>query len=185
MKQAAIAALFLLAAAAAQATAQTRLGVMTLKDTLTAEKRQFRDVVAELRDTLTRVQASHSLISRAHDSGMSGVVVSESRRLLQRCRAGMAMANITRSRIANLRTNAAQGDQALASYRNALDVLTGDLDSCAVADSVALHQVPLDQAKALDIAAAATLAIDRYDVSRDAMLGLLGIRLPIAGNIYH
>jgi len=185
VRRAAVAALLLLGAPARPVAAQTPIGAMQLNDTLTTAKRQFRDVVTQLRDTLTLVQASHSLMSRAGNSGMSGVVLSESRRLRNRCRAGLTMANSTKARIADLHTNAAEGDQALASYRDALDVLAGDLNACAVADSVALDQRPFDQARALEIAAAATHAIDRYDFARDAVLGILGIRLPVAGHIYH
>ena len=181
-----LAALLALAiAAGARLPAQTPLGGSLVGDSLTPTKAHFRDAVSELRDTLTRVQATTALIGRAHRSGMSSVVASQARELQRRCRSGAAMTGTTKSRIANLRTSADEGNRALTSYRTALDDLDSSLVACARDDSLALGATQLDADHVEEIGAAATAAIDRYDRVRDALLGLLEIRLPVAGAIYH
>ena len=156
---------------------------LVVEDSLTPAKAQLRDVVAQLRDTLTTVQALHASIARNMATGVSSVVLSNGRELGKRCRVAAAMAELTTERIAPLKTSAPRGDQALNAYRASLTALTRDLWVCQRDDSVTMAAAHPDQKRIEHVAVAARAAVTRYDVIRDALLKLLDINLPIKGTI--
>jgi hypothetical protein len=169
------------AAQNAAAAADVR-GIM-VEDSLPPAKRQLRDELTLLRDTLTRVSALDARISRSEASGMSAVVMSSARQLWTACRSGAGTANRTLDQLSNLQTNDPRGDNALSTYRGALGDLLSDMRSCQQQDSIALGAKPIDARRVQDISAAAAAAILRHDQVRDALVGMLGIRMPVKGYI--
>jgi hypothetical protein len=153
------------------------------EDSLTPAKAQLRDFVAELRDTLVRVQALHSSITRNLATGMTSVVVSNGYELRKRCRVGAAMAALTTDRVASMHTSDPRGDQALNAYRAGLTGLMEDLKTCQRDDSVTMAAAKPSQQNIEEVAAAAAAAVTRYDAIRDGLMTLLGINLPIKGKI--
>ena len=158
---------------------------MIIEDSLTPAKAQLRNYVAELRDSLNRVESVQALLQRARASKMQSVVISQGRQLARNCLTGVTMTDLTADRIAPMNTPDQTGDQALHGYRSALSVLREELRLCAHFDSLTMAAVPLDQEKLENIATAAREAIGRYDLIRDALMKLLDITLPIQGKIYH
>lgn len=153
------------------------------EDSLTPAKSRLRDDVARLRDTLSTIRALHARITRNLSTGTGSVVLSDGRELGKRCHAGAAMAGVTATRVAGLRTSTPNGDQALNAYRAGLAALGDDLEACQRDDSLVMAAHQPDQQRIEVVAAAARDAISRYDLLRDALLKLLEIDLPIQGTI--
>lgn len=156
---------------------------MIAVDSLTPAKKQLRDFVAELRDTLVSVQALHASISRNLASGVTSVVRSDGHQLGRRCHVGGAAADLTVKRVATMYTNDPVGDQALNTYRSGLAELITGLRACQHDDSLVMAAATPDPQRIEAVAAAARQAVDRYDGIRDGLLKLLGIRLPIKRGI--
>lgn len=167
------------------ARAPTSMGLRELipEDSLTPVKSRLRDDITRLRDTLSAVRALHARISRNLATRTRSVVLSDGRELGKRCHAGAAIAILTSDRVANLRTSDPTGDQALNAYRGGLAALTADLDTCQRDAGAVMATAAPDQEHIEQVAAAASAAIARYDLLRDALLKLLEIELPIQGTI--
>jgi hypothetical protein len=170
---------------AQQPTAGNAIRDMIIEDSLTPAKMQLRDYLTELRDTLTYIGSVQDRVARARAAKMTAVVLSQGWELSRRCLGGVQMLDVTTKRIAPMHTSDPRGDQALESYRAGMATLREDLRECAHFDSLALKEREVDQEKIEHIATAASDAVLRYEQVRDALLKLLGISLPIRGNIYH
>ena len=170
-------------AAQVQPTAGSRIRDLIIEDSLTPAKTQLRDFVTQLRDSLNRVESAHARLLRARQAKMRSVVISTGRELARNCINGADAVDLTTERLARISTSAPSGDHALQSFRIALSTLSEDLRLCAHFDSLTMAAKPLDQEKLENIATAARDAIARYDVIRDGLLKLLGITLPIKGDV--
>lgn len=170
---------------AQQPTAGNAMRDMIIEDSLTPAKMQLRDYLTALRDTLTYIGSVQDRIARARAAKMDAVVRSQGWELSRRCLGGVRMLDVTTRRLAPMRTSDPRGDQALESYRAGMATLREDLAECAHFDSLALKEHVIDQEKVEHIATAASDAVLRYEEVRDALLKLLGISLPVRGNIYH
>jgi hypothetical protein len=179
--------LILVASFAARSGAQTGTEIRDriVFDSLSPQKMQLRDIVAELRDTLVTVPALQDRIARNIATGVHSVVVSNGRELGKRCRISAAMADLTAKRVAPLYTNNPQGDQALNGYRASLTSLIEDLRTCERDDSLTMSVPSPDPNRIAQVSVAARDAVTRYDAVRDALLRLMNIELPIKGKIYH
>ena len=171
------------ARAQVQPVAGTKIRDLLIEDSLTPAKMQLRNVVADLRDSLVKVESVQSRLVRSLASNMTSVVVSQGRELGRNCTNGAMMVARTTKYIEPMNTQNEQGDLALHAYRSGLATLGEDLRRCAHADSLAMAAMPLDQEKLVSIATAARAAISQYDVIRDGLMKLLGITLPIKGTI--
>lgn len=169
--------------AAQTAAAAADVRSIMIEDSLPPAKRELRDEVTQLRDTLTRVSALDARISRSEASGMNAVVTSSAHQLLKACRSSAVQTSRTLDRLGILQTNDPRGDNALSTYRGALGDLLNDMRACQQQDSLALGAKSLDVRRVQDISAAAAAAIFRHDQVRDALLGMLGIRMPVKGYI--
>ena len=165
------------------AAAQTSVRDILIVDSLSPAKTQLRDYVAELRDTLNRVDAIHARIVRANASGMASVVQSGGHQLGRTCRVAERMAALTQQRVSMMKTDDIRGEQALASFRNGLTALGDQLRTCQADDSTVMADRVPDRQRIVAVAGAASDAISRYDQVRDGLLTLLSIRLPIKGYI--
>ena len=168
----------------AQMRTAAQLRNMIIEDSLTPAKKQLRDFVAELRDSLNYVQAIRSSIDRNLTTGTNSVVVSNARVLGKRCRMAMGMADLTGKRVATMYANDPRGDQALNAYRAGLTALMDDMQGCQRDDSLVITAAKPDGKRIKEVASAADDAINRYDMIRDGLLKLLNIDLPIAGKIH-
>jgi len=184
----AVAGILPLTHAAAQAQAP-RTGAdirnMIIEDSLTPAKAQLRNYVAELRDSLVKIESAQENIARARKGKMPTVVLSQGRQLGKYCAMGVSMVDLTTERISPMGTPDPRGDQALHGYRSGLNVLREDLRICAHIDSVTLATQPVNQDKLETIATAVVGAIRQYDQIRDGMIKVFDISLPIHGDIRH
>ena len=171
------------AGAQTQQAAGSRIRDLIIEDSLTPAKMQLRNFVADLRDSLVRVESVQARLVRARASKMNSVVVSQGRDLARNCSNGAAMVTVMTQRIEPMNTQSEQGDQALHAYRSALSSLHDDLRLCAHFDSLTMAATPLNSERLENIATAARDAIARYDIVRDGLMKLLGITLPINGTI--
>ena len=171
------------AGAQVQPKAGSRVRDLIIEDSLTPAKLQLRDYVSALRDSLVRVESVQARLVRARAAKMTSVVVSQGRELARNCTKGAAMVALTTKRIEPMNTQNEQGDLALHAYRSALATLGEDLRRCAHGDSLTMASAPLDQGQLENIATAARASISQYDVVRDGLMKLLGITLPIRGDI--
>ncbi|MGH7523326.1 MAG: hypothetical protein ACREK8_03380 [Gemmatimonadales bacterium] len=169
--------------AAAPVAAQTSVRDILIVDSLSPAKTQLRDYVAELRDTLNRVDAIHARIVRANASGMASVVESGGHQLLRTCRVAERMAALTQQRVSMMKTDDIRGEQALSSFRNGLTALGDHLRTCQANDSTVMSDRTPDRQRIVAVAGAASDAINQYDQVRDGLLALLSIRLPVKGYI--
>lgn len=157
---------------------------MIIEDSLTPAKKELRDFVAELRDSLNGVQAIRTSVARNLATGKTAVVVSNARELGKRCHMAEAMADLTSKRVATMYTNDPRGDQALNAYRAGLTILGEDMRTCQ-RDGSAVMSAPKPDGKRIELfAAAADDAVTRYDTIRDGLMKLLNITLPITGKIH-
>lgn len=163
--------------------AQASVRDILIVDSLSPAKTQLRDFVAELRDTLVRVESIHARIVRANASGMGSVVQSSGHQLGKSCHAGAAMVEITQQRVSVMKTSDVRGEQALASFRAGLMLLADNLRLCQANDSTVMAASAPDPKRVEQVAAAASVAIAQYDQVRDGLLKLLDINLPLKGYI--
>jgi hypothetical protein len=183
--------LFLGVALASRGSAQTRptsptaaqLRGMIIEDSLTPAKKQLRDFVAELRDTLFTVQAIHARVVRNLATGVTSVVLSDGHALGKRCRVSGAEVDRTLKRVAGMYTSDSTGGQALSVYRAGLAALMEDMGTCQHDDSVMMSASSPDPKRVGEVAAAAADAVTRYDGIRDGLMKLLNIKLPVKGTI--
>ena len=171
------------AGAQGQPVSGSRVRDLIIEDSLTPTKMSLRGFVADLRDSLVKVEALQARLVRSRAANMTSVVVSQGRELARNCTNGAAMVTLTTKRIEPMNTQNEQGDLALHAYRSALATLGEDLRRCAHGDSLTMAVAPLDQTKLESIATAARESISQYDVVRDGLMKLLGITLPIKGDI--
>ena len=164
-----------------QPTSGTKIRDLLIEDSLTPAKMQLRNVVADLRDSLVKVESVQSRLER--NAKMTSVLPSLGRELGRNCANGAMMVTRTTKYIEPMNTQNEQGDLALHAYRSALATLGEDLRRCAHADSLVMAAPSLDQEKLATIATAARAAVSQYDVVRDGLMKLLGITLPIKGTI--
>jgi len=182
----AVAAVTLVSQAGAQGQplSSSKVRDLIIEDSLTPTKMSLRSYVADLRDSLVMVESNQSRLARARAANMTSVVVSQGRELARNCSKGAAMVALTTKRIEPMNTQNEQGDLALHAYRSALATLGEDLRRCAHGDSLIMAAASLDQVKLEDIATAARASISQYDLVRDGLMKLLGITLPIKGDIW-
>ena len=173
-----------LVAQSGQRPSGSAIANLIMEDSLTPAKKELRNYIAELRDTLVKVQAVQARLTKARAAKMNGVVPSQGRELARNCLKGVTALDLTTRRLEPMNTPDPQGDQALHSYRNAIVTLREDLRLCAHFDSLTLAAATPDTQKLENIAIAASDAIARYDVIRDALIKLLGITLPVKGNMW-
>ena len=171
------------AGAQGQPVAGSKVRDLIIEDSLTPTKMSLRGYVADLRDSLVKVEALQARLVRARAANMTSVVVSQGRELARNCTNSAAMVELTTKRIEPMNTQNEQGDLALHAYRSALATLAEDLRRCAHGDSLTMAAAPIDQVKLESIATAARASISQYDVVRDGLMKLLGIVLPIKGDI--
>ncbi len=182
----AVAAVTLVSQAGAQGqpVSGSKVRDLIIEDSLTPTKMSLRGYVADLRDSLVKVESNQSLLAKAIRANMTSVVVSQGRELARNCSKGAVMVALTTKRIEPMNTQNEQGDLALHAFRSALSTLGEDLRRCAHGDSLTMAAAPLDQVKLENIATAARESISQYDVVRDGLMKLLGITLPIKGDIW-
>ena len=168
---------------AKQAAAGADVRGIMIEDSLPPAKKQLRDLLTVLRDTLNRVSSMDSRISRARASGMTSVVASNARQLEKACVAAVAQVRRTTDKLAGMETRDERGDNALSAYRGGLADLLSDLVTCQHDDSLMLAAPKFDGARAESVSSAAAHAVELHDQIRDALLRMLGVRLPVSGYI--
>jgi transposase len=173
------------AAQAGQPQSGSRINDLIIYDSLTPAKKQMRDFVAELRDSLVRIESVRSRIEKNRKSNTTSVIISQGRELARTCTSGASMLGLTAKRLEPMVTQDPQGDQAMHAYRSALSTLQEELRQCAHFDSLTMATKPLDGQKLENISIAASDAIARHDLIRDGLIKLLGITLPLKGSVGH
>ena len=174
-------AALLLAPAATSLSAQATAPGLWPERPLTPEKKELRDAIIIVRDTLRDVRATVNRMERAANAGSPGVLASSARVLSTDCERATRAAVKVQSQVAGLSTSDKKGDQALADFRRAALALQQGMTSCT--EQLATATTPsIDATKVASIRSNALKVVVDYENSVHALMKTLSIPLDPKGH---
>lgn len=140
-------------------------------------KRELRDALTAVRDTLLTARGHAERLLRAHNTGSSGVVLSMARALRSDCEGTAEALEGAIARTASMHTSAELGDKTLAAYREAATRLRTAMTRCAAEMTSGTGPTPASSATLAREAGAAAAAMDRYTAPTQDLLRVLEMML--------